>query len=567
MLRDWKFQSLRQDQKNNGHYLNMRTSFRSIQVVSLFSPETVKYLFIVLQFMTGPSFRSQGSSWIERYRPTDLDQMTGVASTVKSLRDWVKGWTDGKIPKKRAVILEGEPGVGKTTAALALAAEMGWEVIELNASDSRNMEAIRKMATRGALSRDITDEYGYSEGYHHRNKLILLDEADNLYERSISDETGTDVSDRGGKRAIVELVKLTKQPVVLIVNNLYGLISGSGAPLNFICEKIKFRRLGPASIAKRLREICQLEGVIYDQDVIMAVAERSGGDMRSAVGDLQTLCTGKKRISVKDLDVLGFRDTKDNIFNTMQKVFFANSINASRSALMDVDEDISSLVLWFSENITNAMSHHEDIDRGMNSLSKADVFLGRVRRRQNYKLWSYAKDHLASIGIARQNPDQTRSRFQFPSYLKKMSSTKDARARMKEISQAIGSMTHSSVRTVKEDTFLRFSVLAERDPEFAAHLAAYGELEKEHLKILTHNRLSDTDINGILRDAQTMRSSRAVPLVLGGAQGGLQGYHEEEQVESTVNTEKEATSENDGRNKEDDGSSDKEVKQSSIFEF
>ncbi|MFW3145448.1 MAG: replication factor C large subunit [Thermoplasmatota archaeon] len=515
--------------------------------------------------MTDPPGRSAGSSWIERYRPGSLDQMTGVASTVKALRDWAGGWSEGRIPKKRAVILEGEPGVGKTTAALALAAEMGWEVIELNASDSRNIEAIRKMATRGALSRDITDEEGYAEGTNYRNKLIMLDEADNLYERSVSDEGGTDVSDRGGKKAIVELVKITKQPVLLIVNSLYGLISGSGAPLNFICERIKFRRLGPASIAKRLREICQIEGVQFDQDVIMAVAERSGGDMRSAVGDLQILCTGKSRISVKDLDVLGFRDTKDNIFSTMEKVFYANSLNSSRSALMEVDEDISSLVLWFSENITNAMSHPEDIERGMGALSRADVFLGRVRRRQNYKLWSYAKDHLASIGIARQNPNQSRSRFQFPSYLKKMSSTKDARARMKEISQAIGRMTHASIRTVKEDPLLRFSVLAERDPEFASHLAAYGELEKEHLKILTHSRLSDADLKGILEDAQAIRSSRFVPITIGSDQGGLMDFHEEQERSSDAAGESEPKAEEE--NTDENEISGKEVKQSSLFEF
>jgi replication factor C large subunit len=255
---------------------------------------------------------------------------------------------------------------------------------------------------------------GYDGSSERKKKLIVLDEADNLYERSASGPVGSDVSDRGGKRAIVELIKMTKHPVILIVNNLYNLTKGSGASLNFTCDKIKFRRLGPASVVKRLREISRKESVICDEELILAIAERSGGDLRSAVGDLQIVCSGKSSASLKDIEVLGYRDTRENIFNTMEKVFNSRSMEASRSALRDVDEDISSLVLWFSQNLTCAMSHPEDVSRGMESISKADIFLGRVRRRQNYKLWSYAKDNLAAICLARKHPNPARARFQFP---------------------------------------------------------------------------------------------------------------------------------------------------------
>ena len=73
---------------------------------------------------------------------------------------------------------------------------------------------------------------------------------------------------------------------------------------------------------------------------------------------------------------------------------------------VDVDENIDTLMLWFAENVTAAMSHPEDIDRGLQKLSKADVYLGRVRRRQNYKLWKYAKDTLAAMSIVRRYPNR-----------------------------------------------------------------------------------------------------------------------------------------------------------------
>ncbi|MGA1820378.1 MAG: replication factor C large subunit [Thermoplasmatota archaeon] len=510
-------------------------------------------------------------SWTEKYRPATLDDLVGHNKASEQMRSWAKGWKGGSVPKLRALILEGEPGVGKTTAALAMANEMGWGVIELNASDARNLESIRRLATRGSMSHDITDSEGFSQGSDFKQKLILLDEADNLYERGAQLEDGSDLSDKGGKRAIVELVRMTRQPVVLIVNNLYGLISGSGASLSFTCEKLKFRRLSPASVVKRLRQICEMEGIQFDDEVLTAIAERSSGDMRSAVGDLQMVCTGKTRINMKDLTVLGIRDNKENIFNTMELVFRAGSIAEARKALMEVDENIDTLVLWFAENLNVSMSHPEDIDRGLQRLSRSDVYLGRVQRRQNYKLWKYAKDTLATLSIARRYPNRNRSRFQFPTYLKSMSKTKDKRAMLKEVSLLLGRYTHTSIRTIKEDPVHRFRVLSKREPGFSANLVANVMMNKEHLKMLSGDTLSEKELKAILEMAETYRSERSAPRSLEG--GGLLAFDgeeeeapepEKEDEQTEIGGEKETGPEPENGPQEEE---DRSPKQTSLFEF
>jgi len=509
--------------------------------------------------MTSGTSSHPGLSWTEKYRPRTLDDLAGHNKVAEQLRAWGRSWMAGPVPKKKAIILEGEPGVGKTTAAFALANEMGWEVIELNASDARNLESIRKMATRGAMSRDITDVEGYSGGEHGR-KLILLDEADNLYERGAQSEDGSDLSDRGGKKAIVELVRLTQNPVILVVNDLYGLISGSGASLSYSSEKFKFRRLTPQSVARRLRQICAMECIQFDDEIITALSERSAGDMRSAVGDLQIISAGKKRITLKDMDVLGYRDTKENIFNTMEKVFRAGTLERARTSLRDADESIDSLMLWFSENLTVAMSHPDDINRGMEYLSRADLYLGRVRRRQNYKLWRYAKDLIAALGIARRHPNQNRSRYQFPSYLRSMSKTKESRANLKEASLRLGRATHSSIRTVKDDAIMRYSVLVKREPEFALGLVVNADLEKEHLKILAGDALNDRQVKEIMNRADAIRSERTAPHSL--EKGGLMAFQtgsEDNGEVSQVDSEVKAP--------DDLAEGESGPKQTSLFEF
>ena len=93
-------------------------------------------------------------------------------------------------------------------------------MIELNTSDARNANRIRNVATSGAVNETFDDMGRYIQSVKGRYKLILLDEADNLYEKIEGrSKNNDDLSDKGGKRTIIETIKITRQPIILIVNN------------------------------------------------------------------------------------------------------------------------------------------------------------------------------------------------------------------------------------------------------------------------------------------------------------------------------------------------------------
>ncbi|MCK4366285.1 MAG: replication factor C large subunit, partial [Thermoplasmatales archaeon] len=314
--------------------------------------------------------------WTEKYRPKSLDEVVGNERAIIELKNWASSWNRG-IPKKRAVVLSGRPGTGKTSSALALANDFGWTVIELNTSDVRNAEKIKKVATFGAMNETFSDTGAFITSHDGGRKLIVLDEADNLYERAQgSTQNGNDLSDKGGKKAIIDTIKSTQQPIILIVNDYYGLTRGSGEVLKKMCTLIRFYDPYSSSIFTLLKRICLKEGVNVDQKVLQAISDRCNGDIRSAVNDLQSLCADKTQVDVKSLNVLGYRDREKDIFNALREIFKTKNVKAIRENLSNLDVDPKLRILWINENLPREYIDYKDLTKGYDAISKADVFLG-----------------------------------------------------------------------------------------------------------------------------------------------------------------------------------------------
>jgi DNA polymerase III delta prime subunit len=113
----------------------------------------------------------------ERLRPLHLGELVGNPRARFELTTWAERWKIGGVPSVRAAVLSGPPGVGKTTAALAVANDLGWGIVEMNASDARNESAIDLVAGRASISHPLTDR---PPGKGPAHSLILLDEADCL---------------------------------------------------------------------------------------------------------------------------------------------------------------------------------------------------------------------------------------------------------------------------------------------------------------------------------------------------------------------------------------------------
>jgi replication factor C large subunit len=423
----------------------------------------------------GQACMASVADWAEKYRPVSLSDVVGNDAAVKALKNWATTFGTGK----RATILYGSPGIGKTSAALALAHDLGWDYIEMNASDQRTRGAIDKIA--GSASR--TGTFG---GTNER-RLLILDEADNLHGNA----------DRGGESAMINVIKNSNQPIVLIANDLYAL----SKPLRDSAELIQFRAILGTSIAKALKRICSAENIKCQPDALMKIAERTN-DLRSAVNDLQAASIGKEEVTLADVST-GDRDVPESIFRAMGLIFRGDSPTKAAQAVRDLDESPEDLVGWVDENLPREY-RDDDLERGFDALSKADMYLGRVGRRQDYGMWRYASFMMvAGVNRARRHHYGGYSKYNSPTYWQKLGRAKSGRTIRDSIAAKVGKYCHTSRREARASYIPLLRSLF-RDEEQAVGISARLKLEEDEIAFLTDAEKSSKKVERIYEKSREL---------------------------------------------------------------
>ncbi|MCJ7444870.1 MAG: replication factor C large subunit [Methanotrichaceae archaeon] len=419
----------------------------------------------------------EGARWTEKYRPQHLDDILGNNKAVSELRGWAASW-EKNIPIVKGAILYGPAGTGKTSAALALANEIEWDYIEMNASDVRTASMIQRIA--GPATRSIS--------FTGHRRLVVLDEADNLH--------GT--ADRGGAAAMLRLVKETSQPLLLIANEYYEIEK----PLRDAIKGIQFRSIRSTTIVSTLREICMKEEINYDPQALELIAERSGGDLRSAINDLQAAAQGKTDVNLDDV-VTAERDVRASIFKVLEVIFKGNKATEALGASYDLDESPEDLIHWVDENLPVAYEG-EDLLNGYEILVRADIFLGRVKRRQSYGLWRFAS-FLMTGGVQAAKAGRRHGYLAFrpPSIWRRMGQTRKARNIRDSASRKIAQRCHVSKRFASME-LLDFIGLLLKDKKFASKVAAELNLDAEEIAFLIDSTPSTKKVQTIFEEAQRL---------------------------------------------------------------
>lgn len=412
--------------------------------------------------MQTQSRQQQQLLWVEKYRPRKIDDVTGNDEAKALFLEWLKN----KKHTKKAVLLYGPPGVGKTTLVMAASREYGFGVVEMNASDTRSEKAINAVA-KPATSYTSLDSF--AEGAKGGGNVLFLDEVDGI--------AGNE--DRGGVNAIIKIVEESLVPVIMAANDpdIEKL-----RPLKKVCLLVRFQQVRIPLIIALLQKICLLEHVKAEFEALERIAQNSRGDVRSAINDLQSLSEENHALTLQDTMLLSSRNKDVSMDETLRRYFSAQSIAETSSLLLYSSVDYDDLLLSVADNLPKRYTDANELAKAFNYVSQADLFRGRIGV-ENWHLLKYFYNALSEASAV--NPESYKP-FTFitpPIRIMTLFWTKPKRSLLQGICAKIGALCHVSIGLAREAYVPYIRLMLIKKPR--SPLVAYFEFTPEEVDYLT----------------------------------------------------------------------------------
>ena len=393
--------------------------------------------------------------WTDKYRPQKLEEVVGNKKEIKIITEWVENWKNNNPQKP--LLLIGPPGIGKTTLALIIANEFS-EYVELNASDKRSQDVIKSTIGESSSSKSL---------FGNEPKLIILDEVDGIH--------GT--NDRGGVKAIGDILLNSKHPLILTANDFYSKRLQSIKPK---CEVLKMKKSRWNSISALLKKIAKKEGVEVKPDALKEIAVKSQGDVRSAINTLQALSDKDKTLEISDVENIVTKDTRSDIFNAISRVLKSKTPKHVKDDLR-VEEDPKLVMEYIAENIPREYKKSDEIKKAYNCISKADLYFGRADRSRNYGYWKYASDFMGvGVSNAKEETYKKYSKIQTPTIFSLMSRNRAKRNLRDDIAEKMSEKMHIS-HAIAISMFPYLEIMFKND-ELAWEISDFLELETKEIK-------------------------------------------------------------------------------------
>ena len=397
--------------------------------------------------------------WVEKYRPKKIEDIVGNEEAKATFIEWLKN----KRRSKKAALLYGSPGVGKTALVNAAAKEFGFIIIEMNASDTRSEKAINEIA-KPATSFVALDTFSAES----KGNLLFLDEVDGI--------AGNE--DRGGVGAIIKIVEESQVPVIMAANDPD---IDKLRPLKKVCLLIRFHQIRIPLIIALLQKICLLEHVKAEFEALERIAQNSSGDVRSAINDLQSLGEENKVLTLQDTLMLSSRNKDISMDETLRGFFSAKSVEEVSSLLFRSSVDYDEFIMSVSDNLPRRYKNPDELAAAYDFVSKADVFRGRIGT-ENWHLLKYFFNALSEAAAVAPESYKPFELISPPIRIITLFWTKGKRTMLDGICGKIGAQCHVSHSKAKHDFVPFVKMIIQKQKSNA--LISWLELTPEEVDFL-----------------------------------------------------------------------------------
>ncbi|CAL8099615.1 unnamed protein product [Calicophoron daubneyi] len=312
--------------------------------------------------------------WVEKYKPTSRRALIGQAganSPANRLYNWLSTWhqnlasgakahayssappwatgsgDDGKWA--RAALLSGPPGIGKTSTAAVICAELGFSTCELNASDCRSKRSLQEEVSHSLGMQNLALMAGGGANKLSTNRhVLLMDEVDGM--------AGNE--DRGGMQELIGLIKSSKIPIICMCNDRQ---STKVRSLANYCLDLRFHRPRVEQIKAAILSIACKEGVTIPSTVLTDIIAASNNDIRQIINNTQMWCSSglADETQLASDASAAYKDLRLSAFEVIRKVF-SPDISGPRGGAATINDsldlffqDYSLVPLFVQENYLN----------------------------------------------------------------------------------------------------------------------------------------------------------------------------------------------------------------------
>ena len=347
--------------------------------------------------------------WCEKYRPKKFEDVKGQDEAIIKIKEFIN------YPKnKKALVLHGPPGTGKTTLAHVTAKETNSEIFELNASDLRNKAKLHEILKPAIEQQSLIK----------KNKIILVDEVD-----------GISAVDRGGLTELISLIESTTYPIIITANDIWNRKLSS---LRKKSELVQLKEINYGMIKDILFDILRKENLFVDSKIILSISVKAKGDLRAAINDLQTVSRLKEPL----LSALDERNKEVDIFHALKMIFKGKPTNDLLAIFDSVNLSIDEIILWVEENIPTEYQGKE-LAKAYEALSKVDLFKGRIYKQQYWRFLVYENIFLSyGISASKQNIKTGFTNYKRPTRILKIWLNNQRTAKKKSIAQKYAQLVH-----------------------------------------------------------------------------------------------------------------------------
>ncbi|KAJ8954153.1 hypothetical protein NQ318_005747 [Aromia moschata] len=451
---------------------------------------------------------SDAMSWTEKYKPNDMKRIIGQQgekSNMSKLKQWLERWYRNQQPKYRkkikrpspwtknydgafykAALLSGPPGVGKTTTATLVSKELGFDVVEFNASDTRSKKLLHEEVSH-LLSTNTIAEFAAGKGITDKKRVLLMDEIDDMAEDK----------DRGGMQELISLIKNSSIPIICTCNDRsYQMVR----PLVNQCFDLRFQKPPLEQIRDAMMSICFKERLSITPNDLSEIINSADCDIRQTLNNLSVWSAANKNL---------FLEVAQKEFKAAKKGYDTGSLGCGSEQKDTNLSDKSRIFFYYSmgplfvqENYLNVTLNCKEeevmkrVAQASDAISMGDLMDSKIRGSDNWSLLEIQAMYstvLPGYYMAGHVPN----RISFPGWLEKNSSANKRKRMLSELHM------HTRLSTSGSKMALNLDYLVYLRNAIIHPLQKYGtEGVHQAMEIMKSYNLSREDLTNLLELCQ-----------------------------------------------------------------